>query len=58
MQQALDWAEEEERKEKELLEKAQDNSSDEELEEKWMLEQLKKERGDDFGEDIDVNFDN
>lgn len=60
IQQALDWAEEEERKERELLENAKNakNSESEEDEEKWMLEQLKKERGDDFGEDISLDFDN
>lgn len=47
----LAWAEEEERLEREAAEKAQ-----REKDEKWMLEQLKKEKGDDFGEDIDVSF--
>ena len=48
MQSALDWAAEEERKEKaEKEEKAK-----QEADEKWMIEQLKKEHGDDFGENI------
>lgn len=47
----LAWAEEEERREKEAAEKAQ-----KEKDEQWMLEQLKKEKGDDFGEDIDLSF--
>jgi len=44
----FDWIEEEERKEKEAAKKAN--------EEKWMLEQLKKEHGDDFGDDINLDF--
>ena len=44
----LDWAEEEEKKEKaEAALKA---------DEQWMLDQLKNEFGDDFGEDINTNF--
>jgi hypothetical protein len=50
----LDWAEEEERKEKAEREakEAEQKAKDEE----WMLEQLKKEHGSDFGDDIDINF--
>ena len=44
----LAWIEEEERKEREAAQLAKD--------EKRMLEQLKKQNGDDFGEDIDLNF--
>ena len=44
------WIEEEGRKEREAAQLAKD--------EKWMLEQLKKQNGDDFGEDIDLNFGN
>ena len=50
-QETLDWIEEEERKEREALE-AQQKAE----EEKWMLEQLKKEHGEDFGEDIDLDL--
>jgi hypothetical protein len=50
----LDWIEEEERKEREAMEAAQQAKLIED--EKWMVQQLKKENGDDFGEDIDLNF--
>lgn len=54
----LKWIEEEERKEQELnaskSKDAQEESSAEE--DKWMLEQLKKQHGDDFGEDVDLKF--
>lgn len=46
----LDWAEEEEKKEKEVAE------AKKKKDEEWMLEQLKKEHGDDFGEDLDIGF--
>ncbi|CAB4125757.1 hypothetical protein UFOVP53_220 [uncultured Caudovirales phage] len=42
------WIEEEERKEREAEESKK--------KEEWMLSQLKKEHGDDFGEDVDLNF--
>lgn len=51
-QQTLDWIEEEERKEREQEEAELQNKKDEE----WMLEQLKKEHGDDFGDDISIDF--
>jgi len=49
----LDWIEEEERKDREAAiakdeAKAKDDA--------WMVEQLKKEHGDDFGEDVDLDF--
>lgn len=50
----LDWVEEEERKEREereIMEKAQKEKDDQ-----WMIDELKKQNGDDFGEDIDLNF--
>jgi hypothetical protein len=47
----FDWIEEEERKELEEAEAKQKLKD-----EKWMLEQLKKEHGDDFGEDISTDF--
>lgn len=50
-QETLDWIEEEERKEREEEERRQ-----READEQWMLEQLKAEHGDDFGEDIDLDF--
>ena len=48
MDETLAWIEEEERKEAE--------SQKEDEDEKWMLEQLKEEHGDDFGNDIDLDF--
>lgn len=48
MDETLAWIEEEEAKEEEARRLAE--------EEKWMLEQLKKENGDDFGDDIDIDF--
>ena len=53
----LDWVEEEERKDREEAEaKQKEQEKQEEQDEKWMLEQLKKEHGEDFGEDIDSNL--
>ncbi len=49
----MDWIEEEERKEREQREAEE---AAKKKEEEWMLGQLKKEHGDDFGEDIDLNF--
>lgn len=49
--QVLDWVEEEEKKEREAREAVQKKKDEE-----WMLEQLKKERGEDFGEDINLDF--
>ena len=49
------WIEEEERKEREADEAKQAEAA-KKKEEEWMLAQLKKEHGDDFGEDVDVNF--
>lgn len=51
-QEVFDWIEEEERKEREAAEANKSTDKDE----AWMLEQLKKEHGDDFGEDIDLDF--
>jgi hypothetical protein len=51
-QQTLDWIEEEERREREQEEAELKLKKDEE----WMLEQLKKEHGDDFGDDINIDF--
>lgn len=53
-QDTLDWVEEEERKDREEQERleAELKAKDE----AWMLEQLKKEHGDDFGEDISTDF--
>lgn len=50
-QDTLDWIEEEERKEREAAEVKQ-----KEADEQWMIEQLKKEHGDDFGDDINMDF--
>lgn len=53
-QDTLSWIEEEERKEREEAEK----KAEEQLkkDEEWMVEQLKKEYGDDFGEDVKADF--
>jgi hypothetical protein len=51
MDETMSWIEEEERREREEAE-----AEAKKAEEEWMLEQLKKEHGDNFGEDIDVNF--
>jgi hypothetical protein len=50
----LAWIEEEERREKEAREAAQ--KAQKEKDEQWMVEQLKKEKGEDFGEDINLDF--
>ena len=60
-QETVDWAEEEERKEREAIEAERAASEAEEAErvakeEQWMLEQLKAEHGDDFGKDIETDF--
>lgn len=52
-QETFDWIEEEERKDREEAEAAAKAQKEEEA---WMVEQLKKEHGDDFGEDIDLDF--
>jgi hypothetical protein len=53
----LKWIEEEERKEQELnASKSKDAQEKSVEEDKWMLEQLKKQHGDDFGEDVDLKF--
>lgn len=54
MDDVLAWAEEEERLEKEAAEAAYQAQL--EKDEQWMVEELKKEKGDDFGDDIDLNF--
>jgi prolyl oligopeptidase PreP (S9A serine peptidase family) len=51
VEETLDWVEEEERKEREAAEKLQKEKDDQ-----WMVDQLKKEHGDDFGENVDLNF--
>jgi hypothetical protein len=53
-QETLDWIEEEERREREEAESAR--QAEFEADEQWMIEKLKEEHGDDFGEDIDVDF--
>jgi len=53
----LKWIEEEERKEQELnASKSKDAQAESSAEDEWMLEQLKKQHGDDFGEDVDLKF--
>ena len=44
------WIEEEERKEREAAE------AKKAAEDAWMVQQLKKEHGDDFGEDFNLDF--
>jgi hypothetical protein len=51
VEETLDWIEEEERKEKETVLRLQKEKDDQ-----WMVDQLKKENGEDFGKDIDLNF--
>jgi hypothetical protein len=52
-QEVTDWIEEEERKEKEAesLKNAQKEADDQ-----WMIDQLKKEHGENFGDDINMDF--
>lgn len=50
----LAWIEEEERREKEAIEATK--KAQQEKDEQWMLEQLKKEQGDNFGEDLNLDF--
>ena len=52
MEETESWIEEEERKERE----AELALEAKKAEDAWMLSQLKKEHGDDFGEDVDINF--
>ena len=55
VEETMDWVEEEERKEREAeIAKAAEIAK--KKEEEWMLTQLKKEHGDDFGENVDLNF--
>lgn len=49
-QEALDWAAEEEKKELEAAKKKLETSD------AWMLDQLKKEHGEDFGNDASIDF--
>jgi hypothetical protein len=51
VEETLDWVEEEERKEKEIALQLQKEKDDQ-----WMIDQLKKDNGETFGEDIDLNF--
>lgn len=54
LDETLSWIEEEERKEKEAKEKAK--TEELEKDETWMIEQLKKQYGDQFGEDVNLNL--
>jgi hypothetical protein len=54
LDETLSWIEEEERKEREAKEKAK--AEELEKDEAWMVEQLKKQYGDQFGEDINLNL--
>ena len=54
----LDWVEEEERKEREEAEAtALAIEEEKEADEQWMLQKLKDEHGDDFGDDLNLDFD-
>lgn len=56
-QEAVDWAEEEDRKEREAAaEAAAIEAENLAQEEEWMLEKLKAEHGEDFGKDIKTDF--
>lgn len=55
-QEVFDWIEEEERKDREAAEAKAAMAEAKADEEAWMLEELRKEHGDDFGEDIDLDF--
>mgnify|MGYP003344983046 FL=1 len=58
-QEALDWAEKEEKREQEEASKVNDNPTEDPENIKWMEEQIKKakeEFGDSFGEDIEESF--
>ena len=52
VEETMSWIEEEERKERE----AEAVVAAKKAEDEWMLSELKKEHGDDFGDDIDINF--
>ena len=54
-QETLDWIEEEERKELEADEIAAAKAA-QKAEDRWMLKQLKEEHGEDFGDDVDLDF--
>lgn len=67
LQQALDWAEQEEKKDLERLQKEGQNKPKEDVEDpmlnpenqKWVEEQLEKAKdqyGDEFGEDVNLDF--
>lgn len=54
LDETLSWIEEEERKERES--KKVDKTEELEKDEAWMIEQLKKQYGDEFGEDVNLNL--
>jgi hypothetical protein len=54
LDETLSWIEEEERKERES--KKVDKAEELEKDEAWMIEQLKKQYGDEFGEDVNLNL--
>ena len=54
LDETLSWIEEEERKEREAKEKTKTEEVDKD--EAWMIEQLKKQYGDQFGEDVNLNL--
>lgn len=62
IQEALDWVAEEEKKEAEALAIRRQQEAEEEKkrlqeqDEGWMIAQLKKQYGDDYGEDINLNM--
>ena len=52
----MSWIEEEERKDREAAALEAAKEAETKKEEEWMLAQLKKEHGDDFGDDVNLNF--
>ena len=55
IQETLDWIAEEERREAEEKTNS-DQPQDDEQQQQWMLEQLKKQYGDDFGDDKNLSM--
>lgn len=54
VQETLDWIAEEEKRE--AAEKAADAPDEDDKQEEWMLEQLKKQYGENFGDDLNLSM--
>ena len=52
----LKWIEEEEKRDRERELAAEANAGPSKQDEAWMLEQLKRENGEDFGDDVNISF--